>query len=146
MWLGIALIAYALLGLSAKQFTVPPHLERWLSPLIGVATGVVAATTGVFVMPLVPYLQALGLAKDQLVQALGLSFTVSTAALAMLLTYQGTFQLSVAGASMMALIPAAAGMCAGQWVRERVRPSTFRLCFFAGLLLLGCHLALRSLF
>jgi uncharacterized protein len=146
MWLGIALIAYALLGLSAKQFTVPPQLERWLSPLIGAATGAVAAATGVFVVPLVPFLQALGLARDELVQALGLSFTVSTVALAMLLAYQGTFQLSVAGASMMALVPAAAGMYAGQWVRERVRASTFRLCFFAGLLLLGGHLALRALF
>jgi uncharacterized protein len=46
----------------------------------------------------------------------------------------------------MALVPAAAGMYAGQWVRERVRASTFRLCFFAGLLLLGGHLALRALF
>jgi uncharacterized protein len=146
IWLGMALIAYALLGLSAKQFRVSLQHERWLSPLIGAATGVVAASTGVFVMPLVPFLQALGLAKDELVQALGLSFTVSTVALAMLLTYQGTFQLSVAGASLMALVPAAAGMGAGQWVRERVRASTFRLCFFAGLLLLGGHLALRPLF
>ena len=33
-------------------------------------------------IPAVPYLQALGLSRDQLVQALGLSFTVSTLALA----------------------------------------------------------------
>jgi hypothetical protein len=146
MLLGFALIAYALVGLSAKQFSLSSRIERWLSPLVGVMTGVVAAATGVFVVPAVPYLQALGLAREELVQTLGLSFTVSTIALAMLLTYDGSFQLSVAGTSLMALLPASAGMFVGQWVRGRVRAETFRLCFFIGLLLLGTHLALRSFF
>jgi len=143
MLLGFALIAYALIGLSAKQFSLSSRAERWLSPLIGAMTGVVAAATGVFVVPAVPYLQALGLARGELVQALGLSFTVSTVALAMLLMHDGSFQLSVAGTSLMALLPASAGMFVGQWVRGRVRAATFRLCFFSGLLLLGAHLATR---
>ncbi|ADO41828.1 conserved hypothetical protein [Ketogulonicigenium vulgare Y25] len=50
--------------------------------MIGAMTGVVTGATGVFMIPSVPYLQALGLTKDWLVQALGLSFTVSTLALA----------------------------------------------------------------
>jgi uncharacterized membrane protein YfcA len=33
----------------------------------------------------------------------------------------------------------------GQWVRGKVKPETFRLCFFLGLLALGAHLALRGL-
>ena len=53
-----------------------------LSPFVGALTGLVTAATGVFVIPAVPYLQALGLQRDMLVQALGLSFTVSTLALA----------------------------------------------------------------
>lgn len=146
MLLGFALIAYALIGLSAKQFSLSSRVERWLSPLIGAMTGVVAAATGVFVVPAVPYLQALGLAREELVQTLGLSFTVSTVALAILLTYDGSFQLSVAGTSLMALLPASVGMLVGQWVRGRVRAETFRLCFFIGLLLLGAHLASRPFF
>ena len=50
--------------------------------MAGAATGVVTAATGVFVIPAVPYLQALDLGREDLVQALGLSFTVSTLALA----------------------------------------------------------------
>lgn len=38
----------------------------------GVLIRVITSNTGVFVMPAVPYLQALGLSKDELVQALGL--------------------------------------------------------------------------
>jgi uncharacterized protein len=142
-FLGVALIAYALLGLSAKQFSVPPSAERWWSPVVGVATGLVAVTTGVFVVPAVPYLQALGLNKDDLVQALGLSFTVSTVALGGVLLADGFFRPAVAASSLLALAPAIAGMFAGQWVRSRVRAERFRTCFFAGLLLLGVHLALR---
>lgn len=80
--LGIALIVYAILGLVTPRFSVPAGSQPWLGPIVGAATGLVTAATGVFVVPAVPYLQALGLEKDDLVQALGLSFTVSTFALA----------------------------------------------------------------
>jgi uncharacterized membrane protein YfcA len=144
MMLGIALMLYAVLGLSAKRFSVPAQLEGRLSPLIGTITGMLAAATGVFVIPVVPYLQALDLSRDELVQALGLSFTVSTLALAAVVMAQGTFLLSTASASLAALVPAVAGMFVGQRVRLRVHPDTFRFCFFCGLLLLGGHLALKT--
>ncbi|KRB92308.1 sulfite exporter TauE/SafE family protein [Noviherbaspirillum sp. Root189] len=143
MLLGIALIGYALFGLSKKKFSVPKRLEWWLSPVVGGVTGVIAASTGVFVIPAVPYLQALDLDKEELVQAMGLSFTVSTVGLAAVLMVQGSFHLSVAGASLASLAPALLGMVVGQGVRARVRADTFRLFFFVGLLMLGVHLAWR---
>ncbi len=79
--LGAALVVYAGLGLAKVKFSVRRANETWLGPLVGVATGLVTAATGVFVIPAVPYLQAIGLEKDDLVQALGLSFFVSTLAL-----------------------------------------------------------------
>jgi len=139
--LGLALMLYAGLGLAAVRFSVSARREVWLSPIIGAATGLVTAATGVFVIPAVPYLQALGLAKDDLVQALGLSFTVSTVALALSLAREGMFEMSVAGASLLALLPALAGMILGGWIRGRVSERVFRLFFFVGLLVLGGHLA-----
>jgi uncharacterized membrane protein YfcA len=97
-------------------------------------------------LPAVPYLQAIGLEKDDLVQALGLSFTVSTIALAGALVGGGVFHLSEMGFSILALIGALAGMGLGQRVRGRVQPDRFRLLFFIGLLLLGVHLALRGFY
>jgi len=141
--LGVALMLYAGVSLASVQFHVPPRAEIWLSPIIGAVTGVVTAATGVFVMPGVPYVQALALDKEDLVQALGISFTVSTVALAVALASVGIFRASVAGMSLIALAPALLGMMVGQWVRQRVRPEVFRLCFFLGLLALGAHLALR---
>ena len=143
--LGIVLALYGLLGLSSFRFSVSARLEPWLSPLVGVTTGFVTAATGVYMIPSSPYLQAIGLEKDDLVLAMGISFTVSTLALAVVLVANGALQTSVAGASLMALAPALIGMLLGQWVRARVSPRAFRICFFAGSLILGAHLALRWL-
>jgi len=145
MWLGIVLALYAALGLAAVELSVPAPLEPLLSPSIGLMTGIVTAATGVYMIPSVPYLQALGLDKDALVQSLGVSFTVSTLALAVLLVHDGALHTSVAGASLLALAPALVGMMLGQWVRARVRSQVFRLCFFLGSLLLGIHLVVRAL-
>lgn len=141
--LGAALAIYALLGLTRMQFSVSRRAEPWLSPLAGVVTGLVTGATGVFVIPSAPYIQALDMDRDRLVQAFGLSFTISTIALAAALAAGGSYRISAAGASFLALVPAAAGMFAGQWVRARVSAAAFRACLFGGLLLLGLHLMLR---
>jgi uncharacterized protein len=143
--LGIALIVYAITGLVRIRFSVPLRLEPWLSPAIGAVTGAITGATGVFVIPAVPYLQALGLEKEDLVQALGLSFTASTLALAAGLASHDAFPIVAAGASALYTAPALLGMLLGQWVRLRVDPATFRLLFFIGLLVLGVDLALHSL-
>ena len=143
--LGLALIAYAALGLTAVRFFVPPGAESWLAPVIGAVQGVVTAATGVSSVPAAPYLAALGLARDELIQALGLSFTVSTVALAVTLAGGGSLGGSVAAASLVALVPALAGMALGSVVRGRVSEAVFRRCFFLGLLGLGLYSAARAL-
>ncbi len=144
--LGATLVAYAGYALVARPFSVPARLEPWLGPLVGGATGLVTGGTGVFVLPAVPYLQALGFDKDDLVQALGLSFTVSTVALAAGLASHGAFRVGDLGLSSLALGPALLGMAAGQVVRTRVSPATFRRWFLIGLGALGAEMALRPLF
>jgi hypothetical protein len=143
--LGAALAFYAVVGLSGIKLTVTRTRETWLAPIIGVTTGLVTGATGVFVIPAVPYLQAIGLEKEDLIQALGLSFTVSTIALALGLLRVDAWQTQSIGHSALALLPALGGMQLGQMLRQRIAPSTFRTVFFAGLLLLGLYLALRGL-
>ncbi|MEK1901845.1 MAG: sulfite exporter TauE/SafE family protein [Rhizobium sp.] len=140
--LGATLVLYAVYALFARRLRVPEAMEPWLSPVIGAATGLVTGSTGVFVIPAVPYLQALGLAKDDLVQALGLSFTVSTIALAASLGVRGAFDNGNLALSVLAILPALAGMWAGQVLRSRIAPATFRRWFLICLLLLGAEMCL----
>jgi len=145
VWLGLALAVYAALGLVKVEFFVPRHAETWLGLLMGAATGAITVATGIFVMPGTPYIQSMEFDRDKLVQALGLSFTVSTMTLAAALAYRGQVQTSLAWPSIVALAAALAGMGLGQLTRGKIKAETFRLCFFVGLMLLGLHLALRGL-
>ena len=72
-------------------------------------------------------------------------FIVSTIALSFGLVGAGALDLKVAGASLLALLPALAGMWFGQAIRQRITAATFKLCFFAGLLALGGYLVARAL-
>lgn len=81
--LGLALMVYALWTLAGKRIAIAPRREKPLSLVVGFATGLLTGGTGVFVMPAVPWIQSLGFEKDELVQALGISFTFSTLALAL---------------------------------------------------------------
>ncbi len=141
--LGVVLALYAALGLLDRRPRIAVRVELWLGPVVGVATGLVTAATGVFMIPAVPYLQGIGLDREDLIQALGLSFTVSTLALAVDLFSGGAFDRAVLIGSAVALVPVLGGMFAGTWLRTRIAPALFRRCFFAGLLLLGVQLALR---
>ena len=143
--LGVALMAYAVSGLAALKPAVSAGAERWMGPLAGVVTGAITAATGVFVIPAVPYLQAIGLAKDELVQALGLCFTVSTLALAVTLAGSAGLGPTLVGPSLAGVVAAIAGMRLGQAFRARLSPRAFRLWFFSGLLALGAYLAARGL-
>jgi uncharacterized protein len=143
--LGLTLIVYAIVSLAAPRLHVSPRWEPFLSPVIGAATGIVTAATGVLVIPAVPYLQVLALERDQLVRAMGLSFTASTLALGLSLAGEGLFQVPLAAASTLALLPALLGMWIGQILRGRIPPNRFRFYLFAGLIAVGSHLALRPL-
>jgi uncharacterized membrane protein YfcA len=144
-FLGGALILYAISGLTAFTLHVTPRAEPVAGPLAGIATGVITAATGVFVIPAVPYLGGLKLERDALIQALGLTFTASTCALAVSLMAADAMSLHAAGTSLVAVVPALVGMWFGQHIRSRISPVLFRRCFFVGLLGLGVHLALRPL-
>ena len=145
MWLGLALAVYAGLGLSNIHFKVPPRAELWLGLLMGTLTGAITVATGIFVLPGTPYVQALQFERDRMVQALGLSFTVSTVTLGGALGHAGEIHTSLIAPALVALAAALIGMWLGQVVRGRLRAETFRLWFFLGLLALGAHLALRGI-
>ena len=143
--LGVVLLVYAALGLLRLRMSVPSAAEPWAGPVVGALTGIMTGATGVFVIPAVPYLGGLGFGRDDLVQALGLSFTVSTVALGIGLWANGAVPLHQLGISAFAIVPALAGMWLGGWLRGRIEAETFRRWFFTGLALLGTHICWQGL-
>jgi uncharacterized membrane protein YfcA len=143
--LGLVLLGYAGLTLSGRQWRVAPANEKPAGAISGAATGLVTGITGVFVMPAVPYLNAIGLERDELVQALGISFMVSTLVLALGRGHAGVFGLDAAAHSLVALGPALAGMWLGQRIRARLSVASFQRAFFLFVLALGAYLVLKGI-
>lgn len=141
--LGAALVVYGAWGL--WQPAVPDLSRRpaWLGVVAGVATGWLSAQTAVFVMPLVPYLQGLKLHKEAMVQALGLSFTVATLALAVRLQASGVLAF-VSMPSLLALAAAFAGLGCGAALRRRLSGPAFQRALFAVFVGLGAANLLRA--
>ena len=138
--LGAALVVHAGLGLAAVRFVVPARLEPALTPVVGVFNGLITGVTGTFVIPIVLYLEALGLDRDELVQMMGMAFSVSTAALALVLVAHGAYRLDVGFVSALAVVPAIAGMMLGARIRAHLAPATFRRWLLVGLGCIGLKL------
>jgi uncharacterized membrane protein YfcA len=144
--LGALLVIYAVLGLSKISFHVARSNEKWIGGIVGLVTGVVSATTGVQVLPSMPFMQAIGMEKDELVQALGVFFTVATVSLAFNLTATGLLNASTTLPAAIAMAAAFTGMFIGQAVRSRMQPETFQKWFLVSMILLGIYLAGTALY
>ena len=143
--LGVLLSLYALNGLTRAQVHVNAAHESWVGPLLGGVNGVFTGMTGSFVVPGVLYLQALGLPRDALVQAMGILFTLSTIALGLALGGQRLLTWELGWASALAVLPAMLGMIVGQRVRQHLSEARFRRLFFVALLVLGVYIVVRAL-
>jgi uncharacterized protein len=138
--LGILLVIYAIVGLSKFSLSVARGNEKWVGGIVGLVTGVICAATGVQVIPSMPFMQAIGMEKDELVQALGVFFTVATVGLAFNLTSAGLLNASTALPGAVAMACAFIGMFIGQAVRSRLPPEAFRRWFLIAMICLGIYL------
>lgn|SRR5690606_32030432 len=135
--LGAVLLLYGAWGLFRPRLPSPGRHERWASPLVGYVSGVLTAATGVFVMPLTPWLQALGLERDELVQALGISFTLCTLALASRLAGDTVANATLSWTGLAALAASIIGMWVGTLARKRIDRAHFQRVLFGVFVFLG---------
>ena len=142
--LGGLLVVYAVLNLAGVRLSVPAQREVWVGPLFGTINGIFTGMTGSFVVPGVMFLQAIGLSRDMLVQAMGMLFTVSTVALALALQNNDILTTQLTLVSTAAVLPAAVGMIAGQCIRHRLSEDRFRQIFFIGILMLGAYIIVNA--
>lgn len=143
--LGLLLVSYAGLGLGGIKLTIQPAREAWAGTLIGATNGVLTGMTGSFVVPGVMFLQAIGLPRDMLIQAMGMLFTVSTVALGVALGGNGMLSMDQGVLSASGVLPAIAGMMIGQRLRQKLSEDLFKRVFFWALLVLGFYIAATAL-
>lgn len=142
--LGVLLMIYAAVSLSRAHLTIPRSWETWAGPIAGAVNGLLAGMTGSFAVPGILYLQAIGLPRDRLVQAMGMLFTVSTVALALSLGGHQLLTVELGIVSTAAVLPAAIGMSLGRRYRYRLSETSFRRVFLLSILALGIVIIIQS--
>jgi uncharacterized protein len=142
--LGVVLMAYAVIGLVGLRLNLTARQAVWAGPLIGSVNGVLTGMTGSYVVPGVMFLQAIGLPRDQLIQAMGMLFLVSTLALGLALGGNDLLSAELGALSAAAVLPALLGMGLGQRLRRRLPEQRFRQVFLVALLLLGGYIVAGS--
>ena len=142
--LGFLLIAHAVVNLAGYRMALSSRQETWAGPLMGSVNGILTGMTGSFVVPGVMFLQAIGLPRDMLVQAMGMLFTVSTIALGLALQGNKLLSMDLGTLSSAAVLPAILGMWFGNKLRQKLTEQSFRRVFFIALLFLGAYIVVNA--
>jgi uncharacterized membrane protein YfcA len=138
--LGFLLAAYGVMGLVRPPIHVSPERRTLTGVVAGAINGVLAGMTGSFSIPGVPWLQAIGLSRGELMQAMGMLFSLSSVALALALGRQNLLGKEQVFLSAAAVVLSIGGMLIGQAIRTRLSERQFRLVFFWSLIALGAYI------
>lgn len=142
--LGVSMFLYGVWGIWGGTFSLP-HTSAWAG-LVGVSTGLVNGLTGSQIMPILPYLMSLDISKDELVQAINTSFTLSSVIMLVGLGRLGLLGIEIITVSFVGVVPVAAGIWLGGKVRRLLPEAVFRKIVLVMIALLGAALVYRALF
>lgn len=138
--LGLLMAFYAVPMLMGASLSVPAKFEAPVGVAVGLVNGILSGLTGSYTVPGVMYLQALGLQRNELIQAMGLLFLLSSVALGISLGGFGLMGGREALASLALAVPALSGVWLGQRTRRRVSEAAFRRLVQSAILAIGLYL------
>lgn len=143
--LGLVLIVYASWALGNRHLALSEKWERILKLPAGFFTGFINGLTGSQVMPSLPYLLSLNLHKNDFVQAINISFTLSSLIMLVGMNRLGhlppsTFMLAVGG-----LIPVLTTVYIAGKLQHKLTGESHRKLVLGFLLVMGLILLLKVL-
>ena len=138
--LGLLLGLYGIGGLLNIRISFGDPKNKFIQLLLGTSNGIFTGLTGSSAVPGVFFLQSMKLSKEQLIQGMGILFTLSSITLAIGLYITNIFSISSGLMSLLALIPAIFGMIIGSKVRQKISNYVFTRILFCSLCLLGIYI------
>lgn len=141
--LGTSMFLYGVYGLWGGQFSLV-HKPA-IAGFVGVTTGLVNGLTGSQIMPILPYLMAINITKDELVQAINTSFTFASIVMLFGLGKLGLMTWDIAMLSGVGLVPVWLGIWLGGRVRRLLPEVVFRRVVLIMVALLGAGLVFKAL-
>lgn len=141
--LGLVLMAYAIWALGNKSFALSEERERQLRVPVGLCTGFVNGLTGSQVMPVLPYLLSLPLDKKAFVQAINISFTLSSLILLLAMNQRGFLSAPTLLMAVAGLVPVLATVYLAGRLQHRLSGTWHRRLVLGFLLVMGSILVAR---
>jgi len=141
--LGIALIVYCVIAWLQPDFRLSRRIAKLLEIPVGFATGLINGVTGSQVMPVLPFLLSLHLERNWFIQAINISFTLSSLVMAIGLWKLGLMTLQSVQVSLLGLVVVLIGVRFGSHARHWLSPAAFRSTVLIILTALGGGLIIR---
>jgi uncharacterized protein len=137
------LILYALWALTNATFSLSSAWERALRIPTGFMTGIVNGMTGSQVMPILPYLLSLNLDKNVFVQAINISFTLSSLVMLLGMNQLGYLSPTTFLTALAGLVPVLLTLAVAGRLRRRLTVTVYRRLVLGFLLVMGLILLIR---
>jgi uncharacterized membrane protein YfcA len=135
--LGLVLMNYGAITLFRHGKPLSDKVARRLAPVSGFATGLINGITGSQVMPVLPFLLSMRLEPKKFLQAINISFSLSSIVMALGLTRLGLMTIETLWISLAGLVPVYLGTKLGTRVRDRMDAETFRKVVLIMLIIFG---------
>ena len=110
---------------------------------MGLVNGVLTGLTGSQIMPLLPYMLSLKLYADRFVQAVNISVALASLVMGLGLAFAGLMTWTLAGVSMLGVVPAFFGVSIGNALRRHLPATAFRSLILLVLAAIGLGLVVR---
>ena len=143
--LGLSMLGFVALNATRWAPRVRPAWEGWLGPGVGLGAGVIGGITNVPGTPLVIYFYALGLAKDEFVRAVAVTFALYKLFQLGAVTWYGLMTWPLLGLSAVLTVIALVGFRGGLAIQDRLDQRTFNRAILVYLAVLGVVLIARAL-
>lgn len=143
--LSMVLVTYALSALRNKPLKLSAVWERNLKVVVGFSTGFINGLTGSQVMPLLPYLLSLDLEKNRFVQAMNISFTLSSLVMFFQMSRLGYVSTNTLITAAISLLPVLLTVFVCGKIRARINNNLYRKIVLLFLLIMGIILLLKAI-
>ncbi len=143
--LGVVIALYAATSLYKPVVKIPPQHDTKAQVVGGVVSGILGGLAGLWAPPIVIYLSARGVTKEQFVAASGVLLLSGSSVLLLGYWQHDLLSTSIMTLSCVLVIPAMAGMVVGERLRNLLTANGFEKVLLWTFLLMGLNLVRRAL-
>ncbi|MBM3572918.1 MAG: sulfite exporter TauE/SafE family protein [Alphaproteobacteria bacterium] len=143
--LGLAVIAGIVTLIHEPNLNLPARTETWVMVGVGILGGMIGGLTSLYGLPIILFMLALRMDKDEFVGSIAFIYLCGGLALAGGMVQNQILTGHEILLSTIALLPLFAGMTLGQWLRARINQVTFRRIVLVVLVVIALNLLRRAI-